>query len=191
VLGGYFAQQAPKIKCHTNLIKQIFLMKTVSFILIPLIIFGIAIYVYLHKEQDKLAYKDKYDEAGNKVYRKKPIWGIRFVTNLGKLNSTEISMGLGLLSSITFIFLLTTNFSPMDSHASNFATIISAAISCIGSFAAIIGFFIGAFGAFQTKNESSAMKYGGILFSVVGIFNIGFVFEFFLPIAMLIAWIFG
>lgn len=146
------------------------------------------VYFYLRQEQDKIIHKDQYNEAWNEISKKgkkKTILDIRFVAPLVKPSSSEISMGLGLLSCITLIFQLTT-YSSLFSFFSFFyinAEIIYGLISSIGLFASIAGFFIGAFGAFQTNNVSLGMKYGGVLFSVIGILNFGFVAEFFLQMA--------
>jgi hypothetical protein len=66
-------------------------MKTALFILVPLIIFGIAIYVYLRKEQDKFIPKDKYDEAMDDIYKnRRTNKGKNFV----KLMGTSLETGL-------------------------------------------------------------------------------------------------
>ena len=150
-------------------------MKKILFILLPIIIFGAPTYVYfyLRQEQDKIIRKNKYDEAWNEVPKKgkkKKIWGIHFVAYLvsyldNKSNSAIISIGLGLLSCIAFILSKTTMYSVVTSY--------------IGLFAAILGLSIGAFGALQIKNESSAMKYGGVLLSIIGLGNIYFCFDTF------------
>ncbi|MBL8078071.1 MAG: hypothetical protein JNM55_08935 [Anaerolineales bacterium] len=161
-------------------------MKIALFIFVPLTVFSIATYMYLYQKQDKFIPKDKYDKAKNGDFREKPAWNIRFY----KSNNIEIGMGLGFLSCFILFLLLIEEFSA-NSKVNIFLEMISGVVSCIGSFAAIAGFFIGAFGTFQEKNRSSTIRYEGVLFSALGLFNIFFLLKYFVPIAMLIALIFG
>jgi hypothetical protein len=151
-------------------------MRNILFFLLPIITFGTAIYVYFYfrQEQDKVIRKDKYDEARNELNKKgikNKILDIRFVAHSGLPNSANISIGLGLLSCITFI-------SSTDSIDSMYSVLTSS----IGFIAAIIGLFIGFFGLLQTKNESSSLKYGGVLLSTIGLGNIIYSSDFFFSI---------
>ena len=88
-------------------------------------------------------------------------------------NITLISLGLGVISCLALIFLLDKN-SPYAMSA-----------PCIGSIAALSGFFIGVLGIFQARNESSLMRYGGLILSSVGFINIPFAIPILATISIL------
>ena len=88
-------------------------------------------------------------------------------------NITLISLGLGVISCLALIFLLDKN-SPYAMSA-----------PCIGSIAALSGFFIGVLGIFQARNESPLMRYGGLILSTVGFINIPFAIPILATISIL------
>jgi hypothetical protein len=137
---------------------------TVLFFLLTSTVLGTVIYSSFCKEQDKFIPKDKYDEAWNEVFRNKRknlILGVRFNAIFG--DSATISLGLGVLSCLILCSLL------IIVDDSSFYLIVA---PFFGSIAALIGFFIGAFEAFSTKNGSPLMRYGGVILCTVGLINI-------------------
>ena len=84
-----------------------------------------------------------------------------------KSYSPLISLGLGFFSLIVTFSLWNTSNAAM-------------LIPCLGSLAAIAGFFIGVFVAVQSKNESPLMRYGGVCLNCLGLFNIIFWLDAFL-----------
>ena len=149
------------------------------FFLLLISILGTVVYIYLRQEQDKFAIpKDKYDEAWNEAFSekdKKQTWNVRLGTFINNVSSSSISLGLGLLSCITLIFYF------------NDSIMYAFLISGIGSFAAIAGLFIGMFGVFQGRNESSLIRYGGLLLCLAGLMNL-ISFGGYLLIASFLGW---
>ena len=88
-------------------------------------------------------------------------------------NIALISLGFGIVSCLALIFLIDKN-SPYAMSA-----------PCIGSIAALSGFFIGVLGIFQARNESPFMKYGGLILSTVGFINIPFAIPILATISIL------
>ena len=133
-------------------------------------VLGKITYTYLRQEQEKVIKpKDKYDEAWDEVFKNKQNKGglnMRLEAIFKNTNSSSISVGLGLLSCVTLIFY--------------FDELLLAVLSCVGSFAAITGLFIGVYGAFQVRNESSLIRYGGSLLSIVGLTNLLYLARFLL-----------
>jgi hypothetical protein len=119
-VGRFLAQKTFKTKYHTNLIKQNYLMKTTLFIITSLVFFGIALYVYLRKEQDKFILKDKYDEAMDDVYRRRRTKSKSFSVSL----ETGLSESLLTLNFSNFLMLIITFF--IASLISFLSTTISA-----------------------------------------------------------------
>jgi hypothetical protein len=140
-------------------------------------VLGKMTYTYLHQEQEKVIKpKDKYDEAWNEVFRKrqnKSGLNMRLEAIFKLTNSSSISLGLGLLSCATLIFYFNEFLAVLISRVETFAATTGLLlISCVGSFTAITGLFIGMYGAVQVRNESSLIRYGGLLLNIVGLMNL-------------------
>jgi hypothetical protein len=76
-------------------------MKNALFVFSPIIIFGIAIYVYLRQEQDKFIPKDKYDEAWNEFYENTQ------PSHFALISSTLPYIFLGVLFIVSFQLIFT------------------------------------------------------------------------------------
>ncbi len=95
---------------------------------------------------------------------------------------SSISLVLGLFSFVIVFFL---RIDPTTGIMVDYHT-TSMLMPCLGSIAAIAGFFIGVFTAIQAKNESPLMRYGGVLLSTLGLANILFSFISFIE---MLSWI--
>jgi hypothetical protein len=139
------------------------MIPTLSFLLALLLLGGV-IRTYLRQEQNRLIQpRDKYDEAWNEAFGKRQknnAWNGHFEAVLVSVNSSSISLGLGLLSCATLLLNLEE------------LVLYDILIAGIGSLAALAGLCMGIFGVFHVRNESAFIRYSGVLLSIAGFMNI-------------------
>ncbi len=82
------------------------MMTTLFYLILAVILIGLAIYIYtyLAQQQNKFIPKNKYDEVWDEVFTNKPRRRGSFTRRVNVPNPLCIGIGLGILSCITLYF---------------------------------------------------------------------------------------